>query len=224
MASIIKLRPDHKKYHVVTSPLLQGVEELPAAEIEKRVQAHIDNPCKETREAAIMAFGSIIRHITGRYIGNFRSLLSMEDDLISVAFEVVIEAIDKQQPSNDICRIVSNRIINRQTHYINKFRSAASPSTMSQHRRLQKGESVQYAVALSDSHVTASDDESLNEFEFYQSLLEFDLSDLERELLKPAYWNRPSREVAKELGVDRRTVSRAVNRLLSLAKEVLYAD
>lgn len=224
MGSVIILRPEHKKYHAVTSPLLQGVEQLTSEEIEARVQAHLDNPCKETRDAAIMAFGSIIRHITGRYIGNFRSLVSMEDDLISVSFGVVIKAIDGKQPSHDICRIVSNRILNHQTKYINKYRTAASLSETAQRRRLKNGEEVHYAVPIDDTHVQTSMDESLVEFEFYESLQSLDLSDLERELLRPHNWGRTTREIAKDLGLPHMTVHRAVTRLLTMARELIYAD
>lgn len=224
MASLMRLQPHHKQYHVVESPLVAGAQGLPKEEIEQLVQAHLDAPSPATREAAIMAFASIIRHITGRFIGTFRTTTSMEDDLISVAFEVVMNAVDTGLPSNGCCRVISNRICRAHTAHVNTFRTSFAPSVPTQLERRERGERPAYAIRLKPEHDEPGVDYFLKEFEFFESLTQSDLTGLEREVIQPWNWGKSIRQLTDELDHSYREVREAVNHVYELAKEIAYAD
>lgn len=221
----MRLRPEHKQYHMVTNPLVSGAEELTTEQIEEVVKAFNDDPSPETRQAAIMAFGSSIRHIVGRYIGTYRSLKSIEDDMVTEAFMVVMAAVDNGISHEDCHRVISNRILKRLTNYVNKFRTATAPVINTQWKRLKEGKDVLYAVPLDmDVHDQPSVDESFEEFEFLSSLIESDLSPLEQQVLEPENWGLPAEELAAKLGVHRATIYRAIDSLITKSKEIIYAD
>lgn len=225
MASIMRLRQAHKRHHAVTSPLVSNAQEYTEAEIEEFVKTYYANPTKENQDAAVMSFASIIRYITARYIGAFRSVISLEDDLITRGFMVVMAAMDERVPVEDVCRVVSSRIISAQTEEIHNARASGVISLRTQRRRVRDGNEALYPVQIDDSHDSFDFDSSLSELEFYRSLIERkDLDSLDRQLLRPENWSKTRLELAEKYGVSLRTIRLSINKLIKISKEMLYAD
>ena len=222
MASIMRLQPHHTGYAASTNDLVKDAEELPKEEIERRVAAYQNDP--SARSDAILAFSSIIRHLTCRYIGTFRGIRHMEDDLVSTGFEVVIHALDNGIEPEDCCRVISNRIIDAQAQFINDYRSAHAPSLRTQRERVKRGEEAVYAVSLTVDHDQPDADNSLQEFEFYETLINMDLTDIERAIIHPSNWGKTIHQLQEELGETYYAVQDAFKRVKELAKEVAYAD
>lgn len=222
MASIMRLQPHHTGYAVSTNALVKDAEEIPKEEIERRVAAYRDDP--SARSDTVLAFSSIVRHLTCRYIGTFRSIRHMEDDLVSTGFEVVIHALDNGIEPEDCCRVISNRIIDAQAQFINDYRSAHAPSLRTQRSRVKRGEEAVYAVSLTADHDQPDAGDSLQEFEFYETLINMDLTSLERKLLEPRYWGKSLRQLFQELDEPHHEIRDALARIKELAKEVVYAD
>lgn len=225
MASIMRLRPGHKKHHVITSPLLTNAKELTEDAIKATVQKYYDNPTTHNRDEAIMAFGSIIRYITSRYLGAFRSMVSLEDDLITRGFLVVMSALDDRTDVDEICRLVSGRIMSAQTEEIHDARASGFISLRTQRRRVSNGEPALYTKPIDDTHDSVELDPSIREFEFYRSLVDRkDLSPMERNLLRPENWGKTRSLLATKYDVDLKVIRQAYRRLIDIAKEQLYAD
>lgn len=225
MASIMRLRPEHKRHHVITSPLVANAKEMSEDQIKAVVQTYYDNPTTQNRDAAIMAFGSIIRYITARFLGAFRSMSSLEDDLITRGFMIVMDVLESRIQIDAVCRTVSNRILWAQTQEVHNTRAMGTVSFPTQKRRVSKGDAALYVVAINEEHESFDFDPSLGEFELYRSMIEReDLTELERSLLHPVNWAQPTKDLAEKYGVTDRTIRRAISRLITIAREELYAD
>lgn len=220
----MRLQPHHRQYHMVTNLLVSDAEELPTKEIEARVRAYNEDPTEANRERAVLAFGSVIRHMVGRYIGTFRSIKSMEDDLVSQAYMSVLHSIDSGTEADDSCRVISNRVLRTLTEYVNKYRTASAPTLRYQLKRVNRGEDVLYAVPIAKTHDQPEEDYSLMEYEFLSALLDSDLTEIEKKILDPDHWGLTIDEMARRLEMPPQTLGRHFNRLVEKARQLLYAD
>jgi len=221
----MRLLPGHKRHHAVTSPLVADAKEYTEEEIEAFVKTYYDTPTKANRDAAVMSFASIVRYITARYIGAFRSMASLEDDLITAGFLVVLKALDANIPVENICKVISGRIIAAQTREIHEARSLGGIGLTAQKERVQNGQAALYSVPISDEHEQFKVDEHLALIDLIDSLQERkDLTDLERGLIRYGINGRSSEDLAKRFNVNERTIRRAISNLIKVAKEELYAD
>ena len=207
MPSLIRLRPEHKKYHIVESPLVRNAVPLSVEQIEEIANIYLTDKTSENRDKLIMAFASIIRHIVGRYIGTWRSLLSMEDDLITEAFLKVTDVVDKLVAADDICDTVSNRVIASLAHYINANRATWAPSLRTQHKRLNQGDGILISRYL----------------DFIDAIERMELIDpIDVEIMRRDSWDLTVAELAERLDCSIATVLRRRSALYTVLKGFLY--
>ena len=226
MPSIIRLKPEHRKYHIVESPLVKNAVIYSEEEIEAIATDYLSDRSSTNRERLIMSFSSIIRHMVGRYIGTWRSLLSMEDDLITEAFIKVTDAVDNlvAEEIEGICGTVSNRINARLAHYINANRATWAPCLATQQKRFSQGQEILISRYLEDSDTTTyvTEDE-ISQVDFADAIEELQLTDpIDIEIMKPENWHLSVSELAERLDCPLVTLSRRRTALYTLLKGYLY--
>ena len=218
------MRPEHKKYHIVESPLVRNAVPLSVEQIEEIANIYLTDKTSENRDKLIMAFASIIRHIVGRYIGTWRSLLSMEDDLITEAFLKVTDVVDKLVAADDICDTVSNRVIASLAHYINANRATWAPSLRTQHKRLNQGDGILISRYLDDEDTTryVTEDE-ISQVDFIDAIERMELIDpIDVEIMRRDSWDLTVAELAERLDCSIATVLRRRSALYTVLKGFLY--
>lgn len=223
MPSLIRLRPEHKKYHIVESPLVRNAMPLSVEQIEKIASEYLFSRTSENRDKLIMSFASIIRHIVGRYIGTWRSLLSMEDDLITEAFLKVTDVVDNLEAADDICDTISNRIVASLAHYINANRATWAPSLRTQHKLLNQGDDILISRYLDDEDTaTYFTEDEISQVDFADAIEQMELTDpIDIEIMKRDSWDLTVAELAEKLGCSVNTVLRRRSALYSTLKGLL---
>jgi len=218
MASIIRLQPHHTKCFSVENLLVVDAKPMTPEQIEQACQDYLDGG---SRDDAIMAFASCIRHITGRWLATFPVTRTMEDDLVSVGMETVIESIDKLEDTEDVTNVITNRVLDAQTRHINDYRSASAPSLTTQRQKWRDGKEVHYSRPLEPSDDRPDGDQDLEQFEFVDLMFHAAQDDLDLQILHPSNWACSHEEIAERLEVDQSTINRRVRRLQTVLKEQL---
>jgi hypothetical protein len=226
MAKLITLRKCHTKCISIRSPVLDGANPVPPEEIERLMSIYIKDRSTANRDAVVMAFRSIIRHVVGRYIANWPSISSMKDDLVSIGFETLLLGLPTIESEVDVCGIMTNRMVSRMSVYINKFKTAASPSKKKQQHDYKDGREPVIAVdidSVDTSNYTVDSEES--HIDFIEALDDLEVKDkIDEALLDPENWNKTDTDFAAEYGISRPAVWARKQRLLKCFERLLYDD
>lgn len=214
----MRLLPSHRECFKVENLLVADAVALDPEEIEAICEGYLQGD--RSRDDAVMAFASCVRHITGRWLAAFRATRSMEDDLVSVAMETVIHSIDSLTTAEDATNIITNRVLRAQTEHINDYRSASAPSLRTQQRKRVSGEEVQYTDQIEDTYDKEDDHDYNAHIDLIDDAYKVAEDDLDLAILscKGALNNR---EVADRLGIPQTTVRRRRARLYEELKKLI---
>lgn len=218
---MIRLKPEHKDWNQPTHPLVRDAEVRSEEEIVAACQRWLDEETDEAREEAILVFSSCLRHIIGRWLGNFAFTRDHEDDLVQVGYNSIIKSIDELTTTEDVMNLVTNRLLSAQNAFINEVRTIVAPCVRTQRTRYQEGESMPETEGfnLEAGHDRPDPCNEILQVDGLDMVRQAAEDEIDEAIVHPDNWAKSDRVVARRLGISHMQVNRRRNRMINKVKE-----
>lgn len=221
---LVHLRSYHRKVKKFKHPLLDGVKPITEELADELVSKYIDNPCARTRSLLIMGLLSALRHLIGRYLGNWPATRPYLDDMVSEGLLSIVKTVNtldtETLAGRSILHVATMRATKSIEALLYTLGSVAAPGRRTYETHTAAGQEVPYKiieggledVMLGDN--TTQEEQDLIDAEEALDVMAARLQ-LDADLLKPEYRNLTAEEAAARLGVHHTTISRRRAKLRS---------
>lgn len=215
--NLIHLMHYHKTVKHFDHPLLDGVRSYTGAELQSLALAAIDDPSKGDDLA--MALRSCLRHMIGRFLGNWPASDPYLDDMVSEGMFAVSKMIPQLSidmlAGRPVLKVASQRMQDAIEVMLNNMRSIAAPSTSTQCNLLRKGKDPLYLEAVNVVEEDAKTDSGHSyKNDIFDVLEQIEVKDeIDAAILSRDFWGLTEKEIAEALGVGQSTIHRRKHKL-----------
>jgi len=220
----VHLRSYHRKVKKFKHPLLDGVKPITEERAAELVEQYLDLPNKANQALLIVGLLSALRHLIGRYIGNWPATRPYLDDMIGEGLLSIVKTVNTLKSGTLADRSILHVATMRATKAIEtmlyELGSVATPARRTYEYASAAGQELPYNVIegnLDDVMIgddTTKQEQDLIDAEEAISVMAARLQ-LDADLLKAEYRNLTAEEAAARLGVHHTTVSRRRAKLRS---------
>lgn len=222
---LVHLRSYHRKVKKFKHPLLDNVKPVTEEQAAELVENYFYDKSETNKTALVLGLLSALRHLIGRYLGNWPSTRAYLDDMISEGLLSIVKTVDNLTPEvlgdRSILHVAPMRATKAIETMLYELGSVATPARRTYEYASAAGQELPYSVVEGDlDSVMIGDDTTKQE----QDLIDAEEAisvmaarlQLDANLLKPEYRNLTVEEAAARLGVHHTTISRRRAKLRSL--------
>jgi hypothetical protein len=224
---LVHLRSYHRRVKKFKHPLLDPaapISEIEAASLVAQWLAHGDY---ESKSALVKGLMSSLRHLIGRYLGNWPCTRAYLDDMVSEGLLSLVKTVNNLTPDvlngRSILHVAPMRAAKAIETMLYDLGSITGPSKRTHETYAAAGEDMPHRVAegglddVSLADNSTQQEQDLIDAEDALSVMAARLQ-LDADLLKPEYRNMTAEEAAAHLGVHHSTILRRRAKLRSLYK------